>query len=311
MKNPQIVINGFSGKYEQRMAQVLAAVPRKFQVEKMIFLCGEEFPLEAAKKFPVKSLVMVRSRLYDPEKILQVLEELTSQEDWVLFDSGYAAEELAARLAQRKQGVSALKVQELAVREEQLYCTKMVYSNHMMGTFQIRRLPCCISFAPGGTEKTVPQNGEEPVIQERFVQTGLEGYQLEETQEEGGLEQTRFLLAAGRGAGSRKQVEELGRIALSIGAEFGVSRPAAMSAWAPMDRLIGVSGALTKPKICIAAGASGAPAFYAGIEKSEFIVGINTDEHAELMKKSDVAVIGDCVEVLQALKQVIREDKES
>ena len=95
------------------------------------------------------------------------------------------------------------------------------------------------------------------------------------------------------------------KIAKKIGADFGVSRPVAMSAWAPMDRLVGVSGALTKPKICIAVGSSGAPAFYTGIEKSDFIVAVNTDEKAELLKKADVSIQGDCMEVMRELERMM------
>ena len=77
-----------------------------------------------------------------------------------------------------------------------------------------------------------------------------------------------------------------------------------MNAWAPMNRLIGVSGAMLQPDICITAGVSGAAAFYAGIEKSKFIVAINTDGQAPIMKKADVAVADDFVPVIKALREM-------
>jgi electron transfer flavoprotein alpha subunit len=92
------------------------------------------------------------------------------------------------------------------------------------------------------------------------------------------------------------------------GGEVGVSRPAAMNAWAPMERLIGVSGAMVAPEICITAGVSGAAAFYSGIEKSRFIVAVNTDEKAPIMKKADVAIVDDFVPVLEALGKKLEED---
>ena len=44
-----------------------------------------------------------------------------------------------------------------------------------------------------------------------------------------------------------------------------------MNALLPMDRLIGVSGNIIQPEICIVLGASGAPAFYSGIEKANIL----------------------------------------
>lgn len=308
MKKPMIVINGFSEKYEQRLGEVLGILPEEFLPERMICLCEEKFSMEKLKSFPVKSVAAVCSPVYDPEGILPVLEKLTRKEEWILFDSGYAAEELAVRLAARKNGVSATKIQSLELRDGQLYFQKMIYSNHMIGTFRITQHPCCLSLAPGGKERKMAVC-QETEVRKISLECEIPGYHLDQSQGEAGLEKVQFLLAAGRGAGSKRNVQELEKIAGEIGAGFGVSRPAAMSAWAPMDRLIGVSGTLVKPKICIAAGASGAPAFYAGIEKSEFIVGINTDARAELVKKADVSIVGDCMEVLRELEQVIREKK--
>ena len=63
-----------------------------------------------------------------------------------------------------------------------------------------------------------------------------------------------------------------------MGAAFGVSRPVVMNAWAPADRLVGVSGARTAPAVCIVVGASGAPALHWGIERAGFIVAVNSDD---------------------------------
>ena len=85
-----------------------------------------------------------------------------------------------------------------------------------------------------------------------------------------------------------------------------VSRPAAMNAWKPMNRLIGVSGAMVGPEVCITAGVSGAAAFYAGIEKSKFIVAINTDEKAPIMKMADVAIVDDFLPIMEELNNICK-----
>ena len=115
------------------------------------------------------------------------------------------------------------------------------------------------------------------------------------------LEAATFLIIGGRGMHTKENTQNLKKIADSMGAAFGVSRPVAMSAWTPMHRMIGVSGAMTKPEVCIVAGVSGAAAFYAGIEKSKTIVAINTDIRAPIIKASDVAVIDDYKAVMAEL----------
>ena len=105
----------------------------------------------------------------------------------------------------------------------------------------------------------------------------------------GDLEAAKFLVVAGRGAGSRDGVERIAAAAARMGAAFGVTRPVAMNAWAPMDRLVGVSGARTAPAVCIVAGASGAPAFLWGIERAGFIAAVDTDEHAPIVGEADAS----------------------
>jgi len=90
-----------------------------------------------------------------------------------------------------------------------------------------------------------------------------------------------------------------------MGAAFGVTRPVAMNAWAPMDRLIGVSGTRSAPALCIVAGASGAPALYWGIEKAALIVAIDVDEQAPIVNNADAAVIDDSVAVIEELAEVV------
>ena len=66
---------------------------------------------------------------------------------------------------------------------------------------------------------------------------------------------------------------------------------------------------MTNPEVCIAVGASGAAAFYAGIEKSKFIVAVNTDEKAPIMKNADVVVVEDFKPFIEALNKILEKHK--
>lgn len=123
-----------------------------------------------------------------------------------------------------------------------------------------------------------------------------------------GLEESAVLVAGGRGIGGRTGMDSLRQLAEAMGGRLGVSRPAAMNAWAPMEELIGVSGSMVQPQICIAAGISGAAAFYAGIEKSKWITAVNKDAKAPIMKMADVAVETDYALFIEELERLIKSE---
>ncbi len=69
------------------------------------------------------------------------------------------------------------------------------------------------------------------------------------------------------------------------------------------SRMIGVSGQLLAPALCIVAGASGAAAFSAGITQSQFIVAINNHPDAPVFAQADVGIVAEWQPALEALAQ--------
>ena len=74
-----------------------------------------------------------------------------------------------------------------------------------------------------------------------------------------------------------------------------------MRGWAEIGEIIGVSGEIYAPKVTVAIGISGAAAFMAGIEQSGFILSINSNQDAAIIKQSDAVIIGDYKEVLKSV----------
>lgn len=246
------------------------------------------------------------------EAALKVLPEYCRDVDLLLCPGDYFGEELAVRLACRLGGGSLVSAGGLKVDGELIFCEKKVYSQQLRACFEMTKSPACVAIARGGGEEDFIPCGH-PLIQEADHSQIKPGFilssQLRKEEKNNDLAQARRLVVAGKGIGSREEVERLEEFAEAIEARLGVSRPVAMNAWAPLNQLVGVSGAMTQPELCLTFGASGAAAFYAGIEKSKFIVSVNRDQKAAIIRQSDVAVIDDCIAVLKELHKIIAEQK--
>ncbi|MGM0432040.1 MAG: electron transfer flavoprotein subunit alpha/FixB family protein [Spirochaetota bacterium] len=257
-----------------------------------------------------KQVLLVRVSRYQPEEVLTVLEKLSGQlsASLYLFPGNHAGNELSVRLSHRLKGSALVHVSSLSADNAKVVCTKDVYSSHLEGTFVIEQFPCCISVAPGSFQGNSMQPANcvvTRVDERRDSASHIEDYKKEREDRPQGLEEADFVIAVGRGAGSKEAVEQLRKQAGEVNAEFGVTRMAAMNGWAPLGRMIGVSGTIVSPETCIVLGASGAAAFTAGIEKSRWIASVNTDRKAPIVSQSDVAVIGDCRQVMEHLAQLL------
>lgn len=69
----------------------------------------------------------------------------------------------------------------------------------------------------------------------------------------------------------------------------------------PRDRQVGASGRITSARCYLAFGISGALQHMQGVEACEKVVAINSDPHAPILKRADLAIIADANLVLAAL----------
>ncbi len=236
--------------------------------------------------------------------------------EFFAFPSGPLGAELAARLAARAGGGVLTDVIGAVVGPTGLLCRRAVYSNHLMGRFQLRCPPWCITLHPDWYDAGAEPPAEHlvrvevgPTAGDSPITPPLSHVEPLEPPATGDLEAAKFLVVAGRGAGSRAGVERLAAAAARMRASFGVTRPVAMNAWAAPDRQIGVSGTRAAPAICVVAGASGAPAFLWGVERAGFIAAVDTDADAAIVAESDAAIVDDAVAVVEALADIVARER--
>jgi electron transfer flavoprotein alpha subunit len=229
-----------------------------------------------------------------------------------VFPGGPLGTELATRLAARAGGGVATDVVDASISPHTLVCRRHVYSNHLTGRFELRRRPWCLSTDAAWQDSPLKPPAEHHVRADVEVPAGdlpvpapLDDVELLEQPHTGDLEVARFLVVAGRGAGGPTGVKRIAAAAAGMGAAFGVTRPVAMNGWARLDRLVGVSGVRTSPAVCLTAGAHGAPAFLWGVERAGFIAAVDLDEDAPIAAEADAVVLGDAVDVVEALAEIV------
>lgn len=318
----KVILNGCSPTYQSQTEEMSAFIKANLEEQTeggtLILYDNPELKNTLTTLAPISPVQLVRINRYQPETVLAVLQEMESvkETDIYLFPGNYAGSELAARFACRFNGSSLNAVDQAELNPENpktLTCYKAVYGSYLQASFSLNKMPYCIAISRGASATLVGQNTRITDIREYDMRSFDHGtfcsdYSLSMPEAMSDLTQSSFIIAAGRGVRSRKNVEKLKQISANLGAELGVSRPVAMSAWAPLSRLIGVSGEITAPQICIAAAVSGTAAFYKGIENSGKIIAINTDREAPIIQAADVAVIDDYEAVLKELANIVQKE---
>lgn len=116
-----------------------------------------------------------------------------------------------------------------------------------------------------------------------------------------------ILIVAGYGVGSKENFNKLKKLAIKMNAAIGATRKVVDEGWAPFEIQVGQTGKTVSPSVYIGCGVSGALQHTIGMKNAKYKIAINNDPAAPIFKVCDVALMGDCISVANALCEKIIE----
>ncbi len=229
----------------------------------------------------------------------------------------FIGRDLGPRVAARlSTGLTADCTQlDVVVENGDLLATRPAFGGNLMATIACPdHRPQMATVRPGVFSKVEEKNSNFEIeeVEVKLTEADIRTKVVEivkETKEVVDISEADFIVAGGRGMGSKENFDKLYELAEVLEGSVAASRGAIDKGWIERDYQVGQTGKTVRPSIYIACGISGAIQHAAGMQDSDMIIAINKDETAPIMKIADYAIVGDVNKVLPELIAEFKEVK--
>lgn len=256
-------------------------------------------------RFNVDSVICAEHQMlkdYIAENYLDVLRLINESHPsaLILFPGNIAGNELAVRLACRMHGKSVIDCSAIVYTRGNVIVERPAYSGNLILKYRLTGKPWYLSLrssivsmvkVPSDSGIRYPHVYTDfsiDIKQPEFIKSREITARFQDV-----LSDAKTVVVVGVGVGNREGIGVIEKFAQKIGAVIGGTRPVVQNAWLPLDRLVGQSGKVITPNLCIVIGASGATPLLAGIDKAKRIIAINSDANAPIFQSCDWGVVGD------------------
>ncbi|MBN1296354.1 electron transfer flavoprotein subunit alpha/FixB family protein [bacterium] len=276
-------------------------------------IIGSRSAAETLSEYPVQSVLHVHGSdylVYQSETytdaVFTAIDQLHA--DTVIIAATALGRDLSARLAARMDAALATDVTAIQSGDH-ITVTRSIYSGKVMADVDILAPRAVITIRPNVFDTPQP-TGHPAVVHD--LSPSLKTIRavvreaLASAQDTLDVTEADIIVSGGRGVGGPDGFKVIDDIARSIGAAVGASRVAVDEGWIPYKHQVGQTGKVVSPVLYIACGISGAIQHFAGMGSARFIIAINSDPEAPIMKKADFAIVGDLFKVLPVLQEELK-----
>lgn len=296
----------------------LLSKARELGAEPVALLCGSELGnlgTDLGRYGAVRVLVADDPALTGPlaQPRVDIIASLVAERefDTLLFENSSLAADVAAGLAARLDAGVNWDLHDLRLQDGELIGERLALSDTaVVEVGWTSRLRIAV-MRGGALEPGEVATGEaqEEQIQATIDERSRRVHIVERLAGEAGqasIKTAEVIVAGGRGLGESENLELLEALADALGGAVAVTMPLVDRGWYPHSHQVGQTGATVRPRVYIACGISGAVQHRVGMDKSGTIIAINTDRSAPIFGICDVGVVGDALEIVPRLTELVQ-----
>ena len=246
------------------------------------------------------------------DKYASALAQLVKQHNIhaVMIYGSKRGKEISSMLAQKLDAGCANDIIDIRVTGNDIETDRYTLGGNTITTESIVSPVKVISVMPYAFQKKAPNQLKTGEVHEAKLALPADKTKLLQKIEKKGetvrLEDADVLLCVGKGFTKKEDLEIAYSFAKAVKAEIGVTRQLATDfGWFSEERIVGLSGRKTSPKLYFSVGISGQIQHTVGIMRSKVIVSINKNPDAPIFKISDYGIVGDLFKVLPKLTERI------
>ncbi|MFC1955636.1 FAD-binding protein [Chloroflexota bacterium] len=286
--------------------------------DKVEHLCHESFVYGAAKAYLLDAPVFHNYRTEPYYKAICYLVEKYKPET-VLVGATGLGRDLAGSVATELQTGLTADCTGLAIDDRGfLLQTRPAFGGNVMATILTERTrPQMSTVRPHVMpipEKDTSRKGE--IIREAFSvreeDFAVKVLEIIEGRLQGvDVAAADVLVSGGRGMCATENFQILQELADELDGVVACSRAVVEAGWLPVEHQVGQTGKTVRPKIYIACGISGAIQHLVGMQDSDVVIAINSDQQAPIFEVASYGIVGDVFKVVPAITNRIRELKKA
>jgi electron transfer flavoprotein alpha subunit len=240
-----------------------------------------------------------------------VIEDLVSsyKPNILLMGATPLGRDLAPRVSRRLGTGLTADCTELTIDPEErlMYQTRPAFGGNVMATIACKYSSPQMSTVRPGVMEVIPCKPNntnliqhEVALKEEDIKTKVLERVLEKKPGTD-ISDAKVIVAGGRGVNGKEGFAMLKELADLLGGELACTRLIVEQDILPHDAQVGQTGKTIRPEIYIACGISGAIQHTAGMIGSRYIVAINTDPLAPIIKIANWSIVGDVHEIVPEL----------